>query len=72
MNSDWLLCEGRDAESVSKTFLRVVDVVVVDRRVCRHSIVPQCNGAFLPPDACLEVLALCDMLSSIVRALLST
>ena len=67
INSDWLLCESRDAKSVSQTFLRVVDVVVVDRRVRRHSVIPQCNGAFLPPNTGLEVLTLCDMLL-IVRA----
>ena len=45
-----------------QSLLRVVDIVVGDGSVCRHSVIPEGDGAFLPPHPNLEVLAICDVL----------
>lgn len=57
-----LVSESGDSETMPKSLLRVVNIIVRDRGVGSNPVVPQCNGAFFPSNTNLEVLAVCYML----------
>ncbi len=62
VHSSRALSERRDTEAMAQTFLGVVDVVVRDGGVRRHTVVPKSNRSLFPPQTYLEVLTLRDVL----------
>ena len=60
------ICLSGDAKSVSKSFLRVVDIVVRDGRMRRDPVIPQSDRAVLPSHTHLEILTIGDMLKEIL------
>lgn len=63
INTLWLIGERGDPKPVPDSLLSIEDVVVGDGHVCRNAVVPECDSAWFPADANLEVLALCYVLS---------
>lgn len=51
---------------MSQAFLRVVDVVVADRGMGGHAVVPKCHGAVVPFDTDLDVRSNGDVLERYV------
>ena len=57
-----LLCKRRQANAMSKPFVRIMHVVIADSRVARHSVVPDTHGTIIPFDADLQIGRNRDML----------
>lgn len=50
-----LLSKRRQANTMSKPFIRIMHVVVADGSVARHSVVPNTNSAVVPFDTDLQI-----------------
>lgn len=50
-----LLCKRRQADAMSEAFIRIMHIVIADRCVACHSVVPDTHGSIIPFDAHLQV-----------------
>jgi hypothetical protein len=50
-----LLRKRRQANTMSKPFIRIMHIVIADSGMGRHSVVPDTHGAIVPFDANLEI-----------------
>ena len=53
----WPITKCGYPKSMTKSFLWIVDVIISDRSMRCHSIIPQCYRSFFPSHANLKILA---------------
>lgn len=68
LNTDRLLTQRRDAETVSQAFLRVVNIVVRDGRMGCDAVVPNGHCTIVPLHPNLNVRRVVDVLDRSVYA----
>ena len=59
-----LLCKRRQTDAMSEPFIRIMHVVIADRGVARHSVVPDAHGTIIPLHTDLQIGRDGDVLES--------
>lgn len=55
IDTNWLLCKRRQANAMAQPFIRIMHVVIANRGVTCHSVVPDIHGTIIPLDADLQI-----------------
>ena len=66
LHTNRLLTQRRNAERMPQSLLGIVDIVVGDRRMRRHSVIPEHYRTVVPFHSDLDVGGLRDVLSCVL------